>query len=357
MDFSKRLLIILILKITYGVQTCIAQNASNQEMMSKFIDIVEKNAYKSSLVNWDSIRVKSQNQVSNTIDMGDLRSIFEQILSQLKDSHSSIFYTEEASEGSENEVLKQYATVTYEEAGHPFPDISGKMIEGKYAYLKVPGVLLEHKKYVQYIGEQIETLDKQNPKAWIFDVADNDGGTIWPMLWHMYDFIDQDNIHSYVDRYGIEKKITRSMWDKANLDDQDMEFFELTGLSDESLTPINVANKKAPIFILADRKTASSGELFVAAFKGQKNVTVIGQTTNGLTSVNETFPLNNHYLINLTTSVIKDRNGKIYKIGEGIKPDVDLQFFANPEIKEADQSTTEENRAKMTVAYINQLGF
>ncbi len=356
MIFSKRTTILtLLLALLGSMRTVSAQQESHQEMMSTFLDIVEKEAYKSPSINWDSIRPIALAQADTIQSQEDLRALFKKILRQLKDSHSSILYTEDASDTDDNEVLRQYATVTYEQAGYTFPDISGRMIENRYAYVNVPGVVLEHKKYIQLMGEQISILDQQNPKAWIFDVSDNDGGSIWPMLWHLYNFIDQENIYSFVDRNGHEQFTTRAMWDENNLDEEELLFFDLAGLSDSTLKPIEIKNNELPIFVITSEKTASSGEFFVAALKGQKNVRVIGQTTNGLTSANEVFPINKQYVINLMTSVIKDREGKVYAIGEGITPDVvlPLSYDATPDhIKKSD---VRDNRIKIALQHIQKM--
>lgn len=307
-----------------SMNIAVAQQESNEEVMSEFLDIVSKNAYEGASVNWDSIRPLALTQASETIEKSKLYPIFKQIIKQLDDVHSSVLFAENSNQGDKNEILRRYATTSHEEAGIPFPDIKGKIIENKYAYVNVPSVVLEHKKYVQLIGEQIALLDQQNPKAWIFDVSSNNGGSIVPMLWQFYAFIDQDKIYSTVDGRGKEQLVNRAIWNNPNASEEELMFMDLTGLSDKSLNSVEVKNNKLPIYILTSNKTASSGEFFVAAFKGQKNVKVIGQTTNGLTSSNEVFPIGAQYIVNLMTSVLKDREGKIYKIKEGIKPDVEL---------------------------------
>lgn len=160
------------------------------------------------------------------------------------------------------------------------------------------------------MGRKLEELDAKDPKAWIFDLTENDGGSITPMLWQMYNLIDQDSIYSFVNSKGYEEKQSRKMWDTEG-DKSAQRMLDLFKLDPAELEPTKLKNTYIPIIVLTSKKTASSGEFFVAAFKGQKNVTVIGQPTNGLTSGNSEYPLGKNYLLNLTTDVLKDREDKI----------------------------------------------
>jgi len=159
------------------------------------------------------------------------------------------------------------------------------------------------------------------------------------MIWHFADLIDVDSTYSTVDRAGVESKQKVRM---NNQNDQDQKWARLFDLEYDKVPPIAIKNKNVPIVLLVSRFTSSSGEFFAAHFKGQKNAAIMGHKTNGQTSGNDQFAVGNNYMINLTTSVIKDRTGKLYGIGEGIKPDVPLVIdFAKvlgiPEIITFDQ--------------------
>src|SRR5690606_10315127 len=161
-----------------------------------------------------------------------------------------------------------------------------------------------------------------------------EGGNIMPMLWQMYYLIDGNIAYMDIESNGKENNTNKAMWDTTGEHKDGLMFFELSGLNDEKLQPKKTVNTNIPIVIVTSEKTASSGEFFAATFKGQKNVTLIGQKTNGLTSGNEALVLNKNYVINLTTGVLKDKTGKIYKIGEGIEPDIHFEIEKNLTLKD-----------------------
>lgn len=310
-------------------QTAYGQTNNSHELVLKFLEVIETNAYARRTINLDSARIALLNDTKNVSEIGELKPYFKTFLKKLKDQHSSISYIE-ADEEDEDELdfLEKYAHITYEEAGYPPLRFKSDLLEGRFAYINIPAVALEYRKYIETIGSQLQQLDAMNPEAWIFDVTENDGGSIIPMLWQMSTLIDKDSVYSFVDRHGKEEKQTKMMW-KTNGDKFEERLFELFKLNDESLRPVKLVHTNVPIILLTSRKTASSGEFFVAAFKGQKNVTVVGQQTNGLTSGNTEYPLGKSYLLNLTTDVLKDRNDKRYGIGEGIVPDILFTFDAD----------------------------
>lgn len=341
--YNKFLVTLLLFTAFAAINSTYAQKSETpQELVVKFLDIVEEKAYMSPTVNWDSVRPAFIGETKHITEPKELRILFQKFLRQLKDYHSGVFYAESQTDEDTNEHLIFYATATYEEQGAPPLNFQHEFINEKYGYINIPPVVLEQKRYIETIGNQLKELDRKNPKAWIFDLTENEGGSRVPMLWPMYYLIDQDEVYSDVDSKGKEEKVKKMMWDTTGEDEDGLMFFELAGLGDEKLIPKEMVNTNIPIIILTSEKTASSGEFFVAAFKGQRNVTVIGQKTSGLTSGNEAINLSKNYLLNLTTSVIKDRTGKVYKIGEGIDPDISVEIerglsaedYMKPEVKQ-----------------------
>ncbi|TDS14688.1 S41 family peptidase [Sphingobacterium paludis] len=317
----KILVILTFSSITLLWQAAYGQAPNTRALVSEFIELIQDHAYMRHTIDLDSGRTALLEETKNISEISALKPHFKSFLKKLKDHHSSISYIE-ADEEDEDELdfLEKFAHITYEEAGYPPLHFKSDLLEGRFAYVNIPGVALEYRKYIETIGSQLQELDARNPEAWIFDVTENDGGSIIPMLWQMYALIDQDTIHSFLNSRGQEEKQTRIMW-QTNGEKFEERLFELFKLNDVSLHPVKLSHTDIPIILLTSQKTASSGEFFVAAFKGQKNVTVIGQQTNGLTSGNTAYPLAKSYLLNLTTDVLKDRSGKRYAIGEGIAPD------------------------------------
>ena len=79
----------------------------------------------------------------------------------------------------------------------------------------------------------------------------------------------------------------------------------------------------APIAVLIDQATASSGEALTISFKGRANTIFIGQHTRGLSTNNESIKLADGAVLYLTTSAEADRNHVLYECG--IAPDTTVE--------------------------------
>ncbi|MDR2273851.1 MAG: S41 family peptidase [Sphingobacterium sp.] len=318
---QKKILLFLLILTGFFVRSY-AQVSSVSQLATAFLDTVERHAYRASLIKWDSIRPLFIEQTRTMSDINALEPHFKKIISQLKDGHSGLFFEKaDQNQEAEQELFEKMAGMTDAEAGFPTKVFSHYMTKDHYAYIRIPAVFYEQRKYVDTMAVQLKALDGQQPKAWIIDLTENDGGSIFPMIWHFASLIDVDSTYALVARDGVEEKQKVRM---NNLNDHDQKMAKLFDLEYDQIPPIDIKNKNVPIVLLVSRFTSSSGEFFAAHFKGQKNVTIMGQTTSGHTSANEQFAVGNNYMINLTTSVIKDRIGKVYGIKEGIKPDIPL---------------------------------
>ncbi len=297
-----------------------AQTDATSLLVHNFLDTIQKHAYLGKKIQWDSVRSEFVKETKGIKDVNLLKPHLERFLKSLKDGHSHLFF-EDLSDNKEanKDQYEKLATMTDEEAGLPPKNFQYKMIDNKYAYINIPAVTLESRKYVDTIAVQLKNLDQRNPKGWIIDLTENNGGNIMPMIWNFPSLLDTDKTYSYVNAQGNENHApTRYTIDN----DDDLKYFKLLQLEPEKVKPIKIKHHNVPIVILTSNLTASSGEFFTAYFKGQKNVTVIGQKTNGLTSGNTPFNISKNCMIMLTTTVLKDRNGKVYDIAEGIDPDL-----------------------------------
>lgn len=306
-------------------QHAFAQQEEVQKALNTFLDTVQTRSYMRDKMDWNKIRQEALEQTKNMSNTDSLLPIFKNIIASLKDYHSEI----ELSKNKEDKLalIKQYATLTYEQAGYPALHFSHKMINNKYAYIKLPGVMLEHRRYLDTITNQLKELDFQNPKAWIIDLTENDGGSAYPMTVPFHDLIDTNMTYSYYtgkNNYGDDILLNNNELPHDGfytVDDSVAQMFKL-----DSIQTIKIRNNNVPIIILTSQLTGSAGEITTTHFMGQKNVTIIGLRTAGLTSGNELIPLSHGYNLNLMMGVLRDRSGKIYNIGEGILPDISIDL-------------------------------
>jgi len=76
-----------------------------------------------------------------------------------------------------------------------------------------------------------------------------------------------------------------------------------------------------PVVILMDRRNFSACDIFLGAFKGWKNVTLMGQPSGGGSGCRESYRLYNSQINIYLSSMASFRpNGKLYD-GNGIQPD------------------------------------
>ncbi|WP_434379553.1 S41 family peptidase [Sphingobacterium spiritivorum] len=302
-----------------------AQQSDIQSLVVSFLDTVENKSYMNNTVNWDSLRPVILEETKNITELSKLKPIFEKILKSLNDAHSSLFFDENVSGNeSESNLFEKLAKTTDQEAGLPEKVFSSRLLEGNYGYIKLLDVFYEQRKYIDTIKQQIQTLDRLNPKAWIIDLTENNsGGSVFPMIWHLANLIDTDYTYSNIDNKGKEERVSTKL---NNLSKKEQETLKLFDLQYEQNPAIAIKNNRVPIIVLTSGLTISASEFLVAHFKGQKNVRIVGQTTAGNTSSNYPYILGKNFQINLTIAVLQDRTGKIYKIKEGIKPDIPLEI-------------------------------
>ncbi len=91
-----------------------------------------------------------------------------------------------------------------------------------------------------------------------------------------------------------------------------------------------------PIVILMNRWNFSACDIFLGAFKGWKNVTLMGQPSGGGSGCRQSYRLNNSQIeIYLSSMASFQPNGKLYD-GNGIQPDVVIEPIPTDFIGETD---------------------
>jgi carboxyl-terminal processing protease len=299
-----------------------SQSQEVSKLVDRFIDTIQVHSFMRQKIDFDSLRKDTKLAVKDINETDSLLNPFRKIVAELRDSHSRVALSENKED--ELALIKLFATTTYEQAGMPPQNFQHKMINGKYAYINIPGVMLEHKKTIDTLQKQVQFLDSQNPKAWIIDLTENDGGYFLPMVIPFHSLIDTNQTFSYfngeVDKDGNEILKDKFQIPSDGLYTDTSIIAKQLGL--DSVMSLTIKNNKVPIIVLVSYITASSGEITTAHFLGQNNVTVVGTKTNGLTSSNELIYIDKGYSINLMTDVLHDRKGKTYKINEGITPDI-----------------------------------
>ena len=195
-----------------------------------------------------------------------------------------------------------------------------------YKTMEQGGVLLGYVRITSFEGndvygntfiqfkEAIDTLTAQGVSAFVLDLRNNGGGTVFSAS-QMLAYLLPDGVIGHMD-YGTE--LVQDYTISAEGDK--MQFAGTTYTLSEGKHEVNV-----PIVLLTNERTASASELFASTLRdysqsGQMNVTLIGQNTYGKGSVQTTYMLTGGGGYKLTVAKLSSALGVEYE-GAGLVPD------------------------------------
>lgn len=96
----------------------------------------------------------------------------------------------------------------------------------------------------------------------------------------------------------------------------------------QKLSTVNWLQEKKyekPVFILANKKTASAAEAFAFVLQNHKRATVVGEKSAGASFMNEWFALDDQNYVSVSTSAPHLPGTDITWEGEGVKPDIKVK--------------------------------
>jgi carboxyl-terminal processing protease len=180
--------------------------------------------------------------------------------------------------------------------------VQGQMTDEGVAYLYVPQfVALDDAtihRYVDSTHALIEKLDGQNPKGWIIDISDNQGGNSFAMLGALGPILGNGICgYSYSGNGG---KMTRIYYEgKVSWD------WEIGFAKDN---PYHIKDPDSPVAVIYGNNTGSSGEVVAISFRGRANTMSFGQETAGATTRIDNLRMSDGASFNLASGYNVDRN-------------------------------------------------
>lgn len=213
---------------------------------------------------------------------------------------------------------KQPATAKPTFAGPVPTEPDGQMLAGQVAYIVLPICAPPDvdglRQYAAQLRGEILELELKHPRAWIVEMRFNGGGNCWPMLIGLQPLLgDGVATTSAINGRTIARSGcfgTAAWMDRG---DGPIEQLRIDPPPGDRLTA------PTPIAVLIGSWTSSSGELATLAFIGRERTRLFGEATNGLTTVNNYFPLSDGSVLNLPVEQMGDRAGRA-AVGP-IKPD------------------------------------
>ncbi len=175
--------------------------------------------------------------------------------------------------------------------------VEGRLLEDRYAYLKIISFQTHTAEAVGDELDRIEALAAEPLEGLVLDLRANPGGVL--------------NAAVEIADLFLERGL----------------IVTTQGRREGSLMSYNAAPEDrlrgAPIAVLVDEGTASASEILAGALQDHGRAYVLGQTTFGKGSVQTVLPLRNGGAIKLTTSRYYTPSGRSIQT-EGIRPDIDL---------------------------------
>lgn len=324
---NKNILVVLFLLVFAGAnaqENLVKLEKSKRDSIKLYLKealgLMKRRSVNSNKLNWEKIYQEANTAAENVQTVAGTYPIIKKTLLKLEDSHSKFFSPKQ---------VEAYL-LGYRITGQQFPEMKSAILEGRYAYVQLPSFasfnFAEWDEYVKTFWDKIAELESKHPKGWIIDIRDNEGGMFAPMYAAISPFLNQSKVIGWKDGFGkyIFMNFKNDKFYENNLARYQFK------LGDQK---IKIA--KAPMVVLINQGTASSGEFAAISFVGQKNVSFVGTKTTGLTSANQEHKLADGAFLVLTEGNTVDRNKKEYaEVGKGLQPDYPVDNIGSPKSNE-----------------------
>jgi carboxyl-terminal processing protease len=285
--------------------------------LTNVLGIIRAQAMKSGDVDWKAVRTKSFQLAAGAKTTADTYPAINYALSQLGDQHSFLVDRNGAPTLARGDAKKQFMQIN-----RVAPSDVIEVGDKKIGFIVIGSFAGERESpaaqnYAKALKDKLGQIAQQHPAGWIVDLRGNGGGNMWPMIGGVGPLMGSGTLGYFIySRVSIPWYYSNGEAGTVNaLGWKDVAFKIKSGGSDTSFS--------APVAVLLDGSTASSGEAVAISFKGRPDTRFFGQHSCGLSTSNESIKLADGAMLYLTTSTEADRNRTVYN--SGITPDVTVQ--------------------------------
>ena len=292
-------------------------------LVSEAVAVVRRAALRSSAVDWASLETELLASASSAADTVDLLPVYRRLLGALGDNHSFVQVDPALREayraryGAEFDAVR--GTGVTSSAFISRSEVSLRLItlnggDRQAALITVPKVFGGGARSAAYANTLHDSIAGAAPAAcgYIIDLRGNVGGNVWPMKLGLTALLGED--YDSKDTYARVRDGAATIIAGGDAGKQ------ILKLGNWSALP---GLDRAPVAVLIDRATGSSGEGVALAFKGRDQTRFFGRNTAGVASVTEGFTLSDGVNLVVTVEMMMDRNGAVYP--HGVAPDVAVE--------------------------------
>lgn len=307
-------------------------NFDGQALVSEALAKVRPAAYRTAQVDWPALETELRDQAATARDSVDMLPVYRRLLEALEDGHSYVQPTDEMAKAYETRAGRDlYGDVVREPRRSPFKSrwlIEHRQIEisdRKAAqWIAVPKAFGADEPARMYAAHMFLAVANVFPNTcgYILDVRGNSGGNIWPMLTGLSGLLGDGPAGREA---GPDGRISTyaELREGAAIIVQEGESKGQELIRSTTWRPLPTL-VSAPVALLMDDLTASSGEGVVVAFKGRPNTRTFGQPSFGVSTSNNVFPLSDGVTLVVTVGVMADRDGATYP--KGLQPDETVAY-------------------------------
>jgi len=293
---------------------------------------VREVAFRSAEVDWTALESELGPRADRAGGPGDMLPIYRDLLSALGDEHSFV----QADPALVEAYVVQAGQPLYApKAGARRSVFSGRSVStaqdvalgaARARIVVVPAMSGGGAKAAEAADRLFDAVTGPGEVCgYVVDLRGNTGGNVWPMLLGLNPLLGDGD-------YGIERD--RTGRDAAYARIADGAAIVLEG-EHKDMAMVRAGHWRrvdattAPVALLIDGLTASSGEGVAVAFQGRPNTRTFGETTYGVASSNLGVPVEDDINLVVTVAMMVDRQGHIYP--QGIAPDTVADAHATRE--------------------------
>jgi len=192
------------------------------------------------------------------------------------------------------------------------PGATSQLVQGRFGYVHVPQ-WSGNDAIADSLQSAIASLESAHVCGWIVDVRANGGGNMWPMLAGVGPLLGDTLIGAFGTGPSAERWLYKDGFSaivRAN--------GKIDTVSRATVATARLRDPRAPVAVLFDGGTGSSGEAIALAFRGRPNTRSFGEPTAGFATSNHGTQLAGANMV-VTTGYQVDRRG--IEAGERIQPD------------------------------------